>query len=100
MTPQPTHSGQAGQPQPVADPVPQRSLPDQPPPSGPLPGGGGGGLPATGPLPDPVASQPTPEQVTAMVGTVLAGGTPPPPLLAADVEHVTSSVVGSALHVR
>jgi hypothetical protein len=99
MTPQPTHSGQAGQPQPVADPVPQRSLPDQPPPGGPLPGGGGG-LPAPGPLPAPAASQPTPEQVTAMVGTVLGGSTPPPPLLTGGVERVTSSVVSSALHVR
>jgi hypothetical protein len=80
---------------PTPSTAPERPLP--PPSDGPLAGSGGGitiPLPIpvppapAGPLPDPTGSLsdpagplPSPDGVTTMVGSLLAGGTPPPPLL-------------------
>ena len=102
MTPQPSSPGQVPQPQPPAsDPAPARTVPDQPAPTGPVPGTGGGlpdGSLSGVPLPDPATPAPPPaDQVTAMVGTVLSGGTPPPPVIPGDLADITSRVAGAAL---
>jgi hypothetical protein len=84
MSPEPSGPGRSPQgPQTAAaaTPVGQPAAPQD---GGPVPGGGGGlALP---PIPQPVpgapAASPTADQVTAMVGTLLGGGTPPPPVIA------------------
>lgn len=74
--------------------VPDRRVPQQS--DGPLPGGGGGitiplptplpvpvpvtaAPPGAGSLPEAVGALPSPGEVTTMVGSLLTGGSPPPP---------------------
>jgi hypothetical protein len=71
--------------------APARPLPDQP--GSPIPSGTGGptipvpvpitAVPVPVPPPSPTGGPPAAEQVTTMVGTLLTGSTPPPPLLSA-----------------
>jgi hypothetical protein len=83
MAPQPISPGGEPQVQPVSQPAPERQSPEGSPDSGPVPGSGGGLPlpPPPAPIPDPVATAPSADEVTSMVGTLLSGGAPPPPLL-------------------
>jgi hypothetical protein len=85
MAPQPSSpaGGQVQQPA-VSEAAPERQAPEEQPATSPLPGGGGAGIPLPPPpvpLPDPVTTGPSTEQVTSMVGDLLSGGSPPPPLI-------------------
>jgi hypothetical protein len=102
MAPQPSGPGRGSQPQQVTSgPAPGDSPPDQPVPTGPVPGSGGG-LPAVPPLPDSSSPAPPPsaDQVTSMVGSVLTGNGPPPPLLPGDLADITTRVTSAAAGFR
>jgi hypothetical protein len=85
MSPEPSGPGRTPQSQQVpAAPAPEPQAPASPEEGGPVPGAGGG-LPSLPPIPQPAAgapnASPSADQVTAMVGTLLSGGTPPPPVI-------------------
>jgi hypothetical protein len=97
MSPEPSSPGTAPQNQvAVVTPEPDGKVPGEPQDGGPVPGAGGG-LPVP-PLPDPIGAQPSTDQVTTMVGSLLSGGAPPPPA----VSEVTSvlSIADGVLHLR
>jgi hypothetical protein len=65
----------------TSQPTPERQLPGQP--GGPVGDGGGVTIPLPVPVPVPLPGDPPPSavQVTTMVGDLLTGSAPPPPLL-------------------
>src|SRR4051794_35977413 len=83
MQPQPSSPSrggqQAGQAAPATEAAPARPVADQP--GAPVTGGGGLTIPVPVPVPPPPGDSPNSGPVGTLVGSLLGGSTPPPPLL-------------------